>query len=621
MHLYDCRFDTFIPQATTGEIADILENRFVQRFEHGVGQSEVKSWRNSLGAFAEALVGEQIDESWIVLEYQLPLSSARVDCMLLGTDARATQNAVLVELKQWDRCVPTPTEEIVKVGGAEMLHPSAQVRNYRQYLEDAHSAFADGAVGLSSCAYLHNLKRGEGSGYLDPMYRDLVQDSPVFCIDSVERLAGFVKPKIGQGAPEMLVDNVLRGHYCPSKKLLDYVAQAINGYAPWHLLDEQSFVFNKIMGDIEEARRTGEKKAIIVTGGPGTGKSVIAVQVVGAAAKRGYSVVHATASKAFTTNLRGIVGRSEVFIYTSSLGKAPPEGIELLVCDEAHRIRETTSTRFHKGTRPQISEVVDAAKVSVFLLDQRQSVRANEIGSVGLISDYARSHDIPVSRYDLNTQFRCAGSESYIRWVDYALGLSADDSMAWKRNNEYEFRVVDSPQELEGALKEQLARGFSARLVAGFCWPWSDPLPNGALVDDVKIGDWARPWNKKPRDLCKVRGSAERPSEHPYKIWATEEEGFSQVGCIYSAQGFEFDYVGLILGADLIWDPITRSWLTDLTKNCDRGFKSGLKSPKERLEKLQQIYRVLATRGMRGTYVYCLDPYTRDHLEALADRP
>jgi hypothetical protein len=588
MHLYDCRLGTFIPQASTGQIADILRGRFVERMAINPSESEVKSWRNSLGSFAEAVTCEGMDDAWIVLEYQLPLSSRRIDSMVIGGAPSAGQNAVLLEFKQWDRCDPSPVPEVVRVGGQDVLHPSAQVRNYRDYLRDAHSAFSDTGIGLWSCAYLHCVMQRAGSPFFDPRYTALLKDAPLFCGSDVDKLASFLRERTGGGASADLVESIVRGEYKPSKKLLDHVASSVAGHAPWRLLDEQQLVFNEIMGDIAFARQSGEKHVVIVRGGPGTGKSVIALQVLGVAAHLGYGVVHATGSKAFTTNLRGIVSSTPMFQYFNNFTKTRPNSIELVVCDEAHRLRETSATRWQAGSdRPQVGEIIDTAKVAVFLLDGAQSVRGNEVGSVDLIEGYAAQHGIPVSKYDLSIQFRTSGSESYINWVDSVLGLNKSSSLVWKTESQYGVKVFDKIEGMEAALRAKVALGASARIIAGFCWPWSDPVqdrtlqlwpdPRGdySLYPDVTIGGWARPWNRKPRDMWRIKGSAEPPARHPYTIWASEPEGFDQIGCIYSAQGFEFDYVGVIIGSDLRWDVVGKRWAVDLKANRAESHRMG----------------------------------------------
>lgn len=625
MHLYDDRLGQFIPNAKSGQIADLLRARFLDRFETNVSNSEYKSWRESLGAFADSVVNSSIDDSWLVLEYRLPLSSARVDCMVLGTDSIKRRNTVLIEFKQWDRCHPSTIPEVVDVGGIEHLHPSAQVRNYREYLRDTHSAFLDVGNLLQSCAFLHNMKTDKLSDITTNQYSALVKDSPAFGRNDIDAFARYLKTHVVNGVAADFVDTVLHGRFQPSKKLLDYVASVVAKHEPWQLLDNQQLVYNRIVGDIDAAQESGTKSVIIAVGGPGSGKSAIALQVLAAAARKGCSVVHATGSKAFTTNLRAIVGREGVplFTYSSAICREHAKGnhdiLDVVVCDEAHRLRKSTTGHMGKvySPNPQIHDIIDSSKVSVFLLDDKQSVRANEVGSVGDIRSYAQTKGVSVHHYELDTQFRCAGSESYIRWVDFFLGLSDSRTTSWKRLNEYEALAFDDVGLMEDALRQKLSGGDTARLVAGFCWPWSDPLTDRVLVPDVVVGNWQRPWNKKPRDMWKLKRSAEPPESHPYTIWATQPEGFEQVGCIYSAQGFEFDYVGVIFGADLRWDNRIGDWQPNLSANCDRGFKHGISRDRQaQLEKLKNVYRVLCTRGMKGTYFCFVDPATRKHFEA-----
>lgn len=394
MHLYDCRLRTFIPKATSGQIADLLRERFVERLDARPSESEVRSWKNSLSAFAEVVADVGMDDAWIVLEYQLPLSSCRIDCMVLGSDKSKQKHAVLTEFKQWDTCKATDASEVVRIGNSDLLHPSAQVRAYRRYLQDAHSAFGNGRIKLASCAYLHNVKSEIESHFFDARYSEILKDSPAFTIETMGELSEFVGERTWCGASTKLVDSILTGQYKPSKKLLDFVADSIEKYEPWNLLDEQRVVFNRILSDVENARKRKLKKVIVVLGGPGTGKSVIAVQVLGAAARRGYNAVHATGSKAFTTNLRGIVGREEPFLYTHNFINAAKDSIELVVCDEAHRLR--LRTQF--GPRilshnPQAEELIRASKVSVFLLDGQQSVRVAEVGSLDHITNCAGAQE------------------------------------------------------------------------------------------------------------------------------------------------------------------------------------------------------------------------------------
>jgi hypothetical protein len=625
MHIYDDRVGEFIPHANAATFADRLSKNFHRRYGQHASESEIKSWKHSLHAFADALDGAGMDDAWVVLEYQLPLSSSRIDALLLGRDADSRANAVLLEFKQWDGCEEHYVPDAIRLGGEEKLHPSAQVRAYRRYLQDTHAVFTDGGAQLHSCAFLHNVRDSSGSSFYADRYATLLADSPSFSADRVSDLSYYVSERTRFGTDPKFVDSVLASGYRPSRTLLANVADSIHGHEPWQLLDEQLLVFNRIMADIESSHRAGRKRVICVTGGPGSGKSVIAVQAVGAAAARGYAIAHATGSKAFTTNLRGIVGPAAdlIFRYTHNFRDAKPNSIDLVICDEAHRLREKTQfgPSIYSKT-PQLQEIINASKVSVFLLDPRQSIRLNETGSINNVRAYAKQQGIPITEYSLDLQFRCAGSESYINWIEGAFALEAQTSAAWHHNGDYEVRLFDSPHDLEQAIRARARQGHAARLVAGFCWPWSDPRTDGSLVPDVTIGNWSMPWNRKPADMWKKRGPAPKPENHPYTIWATQSSGLDEVGCIYSAQGFEFDYVGVIVGNDLRWDPERRRWFSDLSQNEDSGFKSGITRDRDlAVQQLAHVYRVLSTRGMKGTYFYFLDPNTHRHFEELLAQP
>jgi hypothetical protein len=264
----------------------------------------------------------------------------------------------------------------------------------------------------------------------------------------------------------------------------------------------------------------------------------------------------------------------------------------------------------------QVREIIRAAKVSVFFLDERQNVRPGEVGTVEGIEEGAASEGVPTTTVQLNGQFRCSGSEGYIDWVDQLMSAEPIAAGQWWTANEYDVRVLDTPERLDLLVRARQSDEKTARLVAGFCWPWSDPNPDGTLVDDVVIGGWQHPWNEKSPEQQKPARSQPRPSRHPYTLWATEPERIGEIGCIYSAQGFEFDYVGVILGNDLVWrDGV--GWVSSRDASFDPSIRRR-KLPQDALVRLlQHTYRVLLTRGMKGTYIYSTDFETRQLLHRL----
>lgn len=280
---------------------------------------------------------------------------------------------------------------------------------------------------------------------------------------------------------------------------------------------------------------------------------------------------------------------------------------------ESHRIRETSANRYTKAAlrtgRPQIDELLSAARVPVFLLDENQVVRPGELGTVEDIVDAAEERGIDVIRIDLDAQFRCGGSQRYVDWVEGLLGLRGEGPQRWQSDGRFDVQVVDSPEDMEERLAARAREGFGARMAAGYCWPWSDPTPDGSLVPDVQIAGWARPWN--------LKGDRSTGGAPPAALWATDPAGFGQVGCVYTAQGFEYDYAGVIIGPDLVWR--TDRWVSIRDRNRDPNFRNRSRVEDAFFDRLvRNVYKVLLTRGLLGVVIYSTAAETRDMLRGLA---
>jgi hypothetical protein len=413
------------------------------------------------------------------------------------------------------------------------------------------------------------------------------------------------------GAPA--ADELLSAAIKPSKQLLALAAQEIREREQFVLLDQQQVAYSMVMRAAERARAATTKQVVVVTGGPGSGKSVIALSLLGELSRQGRAVLHATGSSAFTQTMRKVAGLraprvKQLFKYYNQFIDAEKNGLDVLINDEAHRVKETSTNRWTPATvrtgRPQVEELIDAARVPVFLLDEHQVVRPNERGSVHDIESAARRMGCDVIRVDLNDQFRCGGSRAYEEWVLRLLGLEPGGPTAWSGDDHFSVDIVDTPSEMEGRLATLIARNFSARISAGYCWRWSRPKVD-FLFPDVKIGGWERPWNN-PKDT-RVGDAPGRP------FWASDPAGFGQVGCIYTAQGFEYDYSGVILGRDLVWR--SGRWVAQPSESQDASLRGADLGEFDRA--VRNTYKVLLTRGMLGTLVYSVDPETQELLRSL----
>jgi hypothetical protein len=596
-----------------------------QRRWGAVSDSEVRAWRNSLTAMAAVVEESGLAEAGTGVEFKLPNTDRRVDVFFVGRSHANEPGVTLVELKQWESAAPSMNPDNVVVGGREMLHPSVQAAGYAEYLRAAHSAFTEENLGLAACAYLHNMPVEGGASLRGLAYEGAVREAPFYVGGEETVLGEVLRQQVGGGGGVELLPKLLYGRYSPSPKLMDAIGRALRGTKAWTLLDEQRLAFNIVRGMAERAAASGEKGVLVVAGGPGTGKSVIAAHLLVKLGEPGrYRVAHATGSKAFTTNLRALVpaGGGAVFRYFNNFtpGETPENALDVLVCDEAHRIRETSNDRFtsraKRSSLSQVEELIRAGRVSVFFLDQRQNVRPGEIGTVEAIEEAAVRAGVTPQRVQLDAQFRCNGCAPYIEWVDRLMSPEPEPVGGWLRAGDYDLRLFHRPAELEKAIDEQVTASYTGRVVAGFCWPWSDPRSDSSLPPDVIIDDWQRPWNEKAPEQQKGRGAQPRPDRHPYYRWATQVGVVREVGCIYSAQGFEFDYCGVILGNDLVWRE-GQGWVA----SRDASYDAMIARRKLRQEQLQALlhhtYRVLLTRGMRGTFVYSTDFETRAMLGRL----
>lgn len=625
MHLYSGPTPQFVEDATLNAIGDKIAASFFEQYRYRAPQSEVAAWQNSLRAMGNVVQHAGLDDHGVVVEWQLPLSSRRLDVMLTGNDGAGQPHGVIVELKQWSATEPTHVEECVVtfVGGRkrEVLHPSAQVLGYRQYLADTHSAFTEQEIALSACSFLHNMTFDAESELFASRHLDLLQAAPIFTGDRSTDLAGYLRLHLGNGGGIPILETVLRGRYAPHKRLLDHTAKMIEGEPTYTLLDEQRVVFNSVLARVAERHATGEKAVFVINGGPGTGKSVIALNLVAELSRAGYTTHHATGSKAFTENVRRVVGRraGAIFKYFNSYLNEDPEILDVIICDEAHRIRQTSHNRFTRKAdrtdRPQVDELIDVARVSVFFLDDLQVVRPFETGSAALIRDAARRRGVEVLDYELEAQFRCGGSDGFVQWVDNTLDIRRTPHVLFGSEDRFEFDVVDSPRELQALINQKAAQGHTARLVAGFCWPWSNPSDDGTLVPDVKVDDWEMPWN--------ARAEAARlaPGIPKSNFWASDPGGLDQVGCVYTAQGFEFDYVGVVFGRDLVYRQ-RQGWVGQSEFSKDSVVRRAARDSQEAFTALvKQTYRVLLTRGLKGCFVYFEDESTRDFVLSRLELP
>lgn len=610
MRLYEGSINEFNQAVLGNEIADQIGLSYEKHYKRRVNPAEFRAWQQSFNFLRNSFECTGLVDNKIIIEYELPYSTRRIDVLLFGRNNTKNDSVVLIELKQWsNESVADCASEgniIVDYGRfkKEQAHPSLQVQGYHYDLKDFLTIFSERPeISLDSCAYCHNYARnGNNPVLFSPKFNREMQEFPVFAKEDTQALGAYLKGRLSEGGGFEVFNRFVMSPIRPSKRLLEHTSEMINKQQIFNLIDDQIAAYNSIMHKAKKLSQTDRKSIVIVKGGPGTGKSVIALEVMGELMRQGKTVFHATGSSAFTNTLRKLVGTraQRLFKFFNSFITTGANSIEVLICDEAHRVRKNSNNRYtrreERSDLPQIDELLRIAKLNIFFIDENQIVRPDEIGSIAMIKEAAQRFGVnteEIAEFTLKTQFRCSGSDAYLQWLDRVLSIT--DSEETSFDARMEFKVFPNPSEMMAEIrKRNIEKKNSARIVAGFCWPWSKPNQDGTLVNDVRIGDFAMPWEKKDT----------------FWKWATDDSGMEQVGTVYTAQGFEFDYIGVIFGNDLIYDGEKQEWRSVPQNSHDSQVK---RNNPGLARHLQNVYRVLMSRAHRGVYVCFMDKETEQH--------
>lgn len=597
-------------------IADIFSNSiesfFVRETGPIFGGSQMAAIRNSMNYMDRVIRDSDIpDSAGIAIEYKIPASSRRIDFIITGKDSNKNPVAVLIELKQWENAEITEMDGVVKtfVGGAirEVEHPSYQVWSYATFIKDFNENIEEKRISLEPCAYLHNYKKDDVIE--NDFYKFYTEQAPVFYKTDAQKLQDFIKNFVKYGDDRETLYLIENGNIRPSKALADCLVSMLkNNKKEFTLIDDQKLVYEKAL---ELARKSTEanKNVFIVEGGPGTGKSVVAINLLSELTKTGSNARYVTKNSAprrvFEIKLSGAFTPTRIrniFTSSGSFYSAEQNSFDALIVDESHRLN-LKSGMFKKGEN-QIKEIINAANFSIFFIDENQRIEISDIGRKEYIKNIAKELGANIHEAELPSQFRCNGSDGYLSWVDDVLQIreTANEDLS---DINYDFKVFDMPKELHDEIAKLNKDDGKARMVAGYCWNWiSKNKPN---LKDIVIGDYSAKWN------LNSHGQA----------WIIHPDSVSEVGCIHTCQGLELDYVGVIIGPDLIirnGKVVTDGLKRAMTDRSLWGITQQLKKGEARAVSLadaiiKNTYRTLMTRGMKGCYIYCVDPETQEYFK------
>ena len=621
MIVYEGTKTDFLKSCESDSIAIEIETNILNKMGRHTPKSEFNSWEHSLDYMFKVMVDDEIPkDAGIAIEFNIPQTSKRVDFMISGYDNNGDPGMIIVELKQWETLKELKgCEALVETftGGAnrKVVHPSYQAWSYAQLIKDYNETVQNDCITLSPCACLHNYIRKENDPLDAEQYKEYLDDAPAYTKGQIDDLRKFIKKTIRNGDNKEVLYRIDRGKIKPSKSLQTAITSMLKGNREFIMIDEQKVAYEEILRLSLQSQKDHKKRTVIVQGGPGTGKSVIAINLLAELTNRDQLVQYVSKNSAprnvYKVMLKGNYKKSSVDNMFKGSGIYVDAGnnvVNTILSDESHRLNEK-SGMFHNEGENQIKEIIHASQCSVFFIDESQRVTMDDIGSVAEIEKWAKDQDSEITYLELASQFRCNGSDGYLAWIDDVLDIRQTANYELE-SMDYEIKICDSPEEVRNIVVEKNREANRARILAGYCWEWIKAGQNDPNIHDIKIGDFEMSWNL---------GSGE-----PF---AVSETSIDEVGCIHTSQGLEFDYVGVIIGDDLRFE--NGKVVSDFTKRAKtdqslKGIKKLYKeSPEEAYKRADEIikntYRTLLTRGMKGCYIYCTDKgmstYLKQRLE------
>jgi uncharacterized protein len=601
---------------------DSITHKIYDIYRERIGRTrinEISSWTDSMAEMAKVVDSDLIPKNaTIAIEFNIPMTSNRIDFMISGFDEQNLGKVIIIELKRWQKVeIVTTKDGIVKtaLGGGihETTHPSYQVWSYKHLLEEFNETIRQDKISLLPCSFLHNMGVEEGEKLKHSHYKQYTDEAPIYLKNDYDLLKSFIEKTIKIGDDEKVLFKLDDGKIKPSKSLQDVLSRMLKKSHEFTLIDSQKVIYEKAIELSKLSKQDGKKRVFIVEGGPGTGKTVIAINLLVELNQINGSAIYVSKNAAprnvYLKKLKGEYKRdyiSKLFQGSGSFHKCQSNLFDSIIIDESHRLNAKSGMYKNLGEN-QIKEIINSSKFSLFFLDEDQRIDISDIGSKLEIIKWGEFFDAEISNSVLMSQFRCNGSDGYLAWLDQVLEIKETANFDGF-DKVYDFKIFDNPQNLFNAIYEKNEINNKSRLLAGYCWNWVSSGRTKTEIHDINIEDYNfhKSWNLSSSTT-----------------WAIDPESINEVGCIHTSQGLEFEYVGVIFGKDIRFE--NGQIITDYTKraktdNSLRGIKKLAKEKPEDAKKIadtliKNTYKTLMTRGQKGCYIYCCDKKLGDYFK------
>lgn len=585
----------------------------------GYGHSEMNSWDKSLPFISDALSHKDINKDInVAIEYQSQLNKSRIDFLVYGKNENDIDSMVIVELKQWSSMRTTSKPNYVHtVGGGgegDYQHPSYQSLRYGAMLKGFNEYVQDNKVDINSCSYCHNMDSVYDKFIGDMNTYPFLSKSPVFLEGDKEKLASFIQKYVKKPSRILLYD-IDNSKIRPSKDFSNMLYTALQGQPIFTLDDGQAASVATIIDETNKALKENKRKTIIIKGGPGSGKSVVAINAMG-------QLIHPTDGSDpknvcyCTVNFTPRTLYSELLVdddYKKSaidnlfktfacFSRSSECDFDCVMFDEAHR---DFLWKFGQGVKRDV-DMVDkafyASRVNVWFIDEDQAVTKDDYLTIDKIKNYARKYNseiIEANDLKLTSQFRCMGGDDYISFVNGLLGYDELLNKKYSPKN-YDFKIFINLTDMWEAIKEKQKEYTNARLLSGYTHEWVSKNDENLYDFDMDNGRFKMKWNK-----------------FVSYSYINDPEQLDRIGCIHTIQGVDMSYAGVIIGKDLKYRG--GHLVFDKSENAKTDSASGIRNLDDETAKrlIRNTYKVLLTRGMYGTYVYCEDKELGDYIKSL----
>ena len=608
MIIYSSTKQSFIQDFEQGVLVKKLHQTLTEKYRR-VGESEIHSWQTSLSYMANVMRDIAIpDLAGVAIEYIVPNTQKRVDFIITGLDQHNKEHVIIVELKQWGEAFKVADKDNIvstylRGGLHEVTHPSYQAWSYCSLIENFNEDVQTRPIELHPCAFLHNFDESISTELRDSIYSAILDISPMFTLGQMNNLRNFIKTYTPKPDTTNIIESIEHGRLRPSKALQDSILSMLKGNKEFVLIDDQKVEFERIKKAALDAIKNNQKTVYIVRGGPGTGKSVVAINLLAECIHNGYMAQYITSNAAprnvYSTMLQKGFKKTEIkalFQGSGTFHTRSKNALQIAIVDEAHRLRKKSGMYQNEG-EDQIKEIINASLFSVFFIDRNQRVTFKDAGTIDKILKFSTEQKALVYEGALESQFRCNGSDGYLAWLDNVLQI-AETANYDGFEGDYDFRIFDDPNAMYAAIKAKNEINNKSRVLAGYCWDWPKEGRTTSLVKDIQIleHNFGISWNLENSTT-----------------YAIDPDSINEAGCIHTTQGLEFEYVGVIIGDDLRYE--NDKLIVDINKRAktDQSIKGIKKLLKENPEEGHRIaneivkntYRTLMTRGQKGCYIYC----------------